>query len=451
MGNSPNLNMPYLLAAQAQKHVTHNEALRVLDAVAQLTVKDRHLSAPPASPSDGDRYIVGPSASGDWLGKASQIAAYQDNAWMFYEPLIGWLAWIEDETALFSWTGTDWQVVSSGGGGSVNPAPLVGVNATADATNKLTVKSDAVLLSHDDVTPGSGDQRTVINKAGAGNIGSLLFQSNSSGRGEAGLTGDNDFHLKVSADGTSFLEGLVIDKDDGKVRFPQGVVYSDQQLPVGQFVFTPGGDGQVSIYRIDVTSGPFPRSATISSVSSDIITLTTAVAGQFFVQIMRDVSYIRIWNMSKSPEEPAWVRYDPAANQLQVTDASDISGWANGETIQVGDPTSVFPVQVAALDISPMMQNVLGVVFPQKGIVVRSFMLGGGLNDDIRLSSNGQSGADVLGAAVQSDLGGISGDGTLTIGCNIPSPISNSNLVLVTENLASTAGIRLFSSMALLA
>ena len=49
------LLLPYILAAQAQKHVTHNEALRILDGLVHLSVLDRDLTAPPASPADGDR------------------------------------------------------------------------------------------------------------------------------------------------------------------------------------------------------------------------------------------------------------------------------------------------------------------------------------------------------------------------------------------------------------
>ena len=49
---SPHLLLPYILAAQAQKHVTHNEALRLLDAMVQLSVLNLSLTAPPASPAD---------------------------------------------------------------------------------------------------------------------------------------------------------------------------------------------------------------------------------------------------------------------------------------------------------------------------------------------------------------------------------------------------------------
>lgn len=221
MSNTPNLKMPWLLAAQAQKHVTHNDALRALDAVVQLSALDRDLTAPPGSPQDGDRYIVAASATGSWAGKDGQIAAFQDNAWMFHAPLEGWLCWVADEDLLLVFDGTGWSPVS--GGGSVNPAPLVGVNTTADNSNRLSVKSDAVLFSHDDITPGSGDIRHKLNKDMDTGTASVLFQTGFSGRAEMGLTGDDDFHFKVSADGTTWNEALTLDRTTARPVFPQGL------------------------------------------------------------------------------------------------------------------------------------------------------------------------------------------------------------------------------------
>jgi Protein of unknown function (DUF2793) len=63
MPASPNLSLPFLEAAQAQKHVTHNEALSVLDAVVHLSVLDRDLAVPPPAPQEGDRYLVSRAAS----------------------------------------------------------------------------------------------------------------------------------------------------------------------------------------------------------------------------------------------------------------------------------------------------------------------------------------------------------------------------------------------------
>ncbi|MFC3119936.1 DUF2793 domain-containing protein [Jhaorihella thermophila] len=59
---SPRLGLPYLLPSQAQKHVTHNEALRLLDALVQLTVESFEALTPPASPADGECHALGGGA-----------------------------------------------------------------------------------------------------------------------------------------------------------------------------------------------------------------------------------------------------------------------------------------------------------------------------------------------------------------------------------------------------
>ncbi|HEX9881947.1 MAG TPA: DUF2793 domain-containing protein, partial [Hyphomicrobium sp.] len=68
MDDTPNLKLPYILPAQAQKHVTHNEAIRALDAIVQIGVVDRNLTVPPVSPAEGGRYIVALAATAAWSG-----------------------------------------------------------------------------------------------------------------------------------------------------------------------------------------------------------------------------------------------------------------------------------------------------------------------------------------------------------------------------------------------
>ncbi len=117
---STNLSLPYIQPSQAQKHVTHNEAVQLLDAVVQLAVIDRNLTAPPALPVDGDRYIVASGATGDWAGWDLNVVYRIGGAWLRLTPRTGWLAWVADELALLVWTGIAWAAASSsGGGGSV--------------------------------------------------------------------------------------------------------------------------------------------------------------------------------------------------------------------------------------------------------------------------------------------------------------------------------------------
>ncbi|MDH4980681.1 DUF2793 domain-containing protein [Hyphomicrobium sp. D-2] len=224
MDTTKNLALPYIMAAQAQKHVTHNAALRALDAIVHLSVVDRDLATAPEEPLEGQRHIVSGSATGIWADRGGEIAAFQDGAWAYFSPNSGWIAWVAAESMALVFDGAQW--VSLTEAASLNPAALVGVNATADMGNRLAVKSDAVLLSHDDTTPGSGDMRLKLNKAAAGGTASVLYQSDWSGRAEFGTVGDDDFHIKVSPDGATWHEALIIDRTSGAVRMPASVPLS---------------------------------------------------------------------------------------------------------------------------------------------------------------------------------------------------------------------------------
>ncbi|WP_342585903.1 hypothetical protein [Loktanella sp. S4079] len=94
--------------------------------------------------------------------------------------------------------------------------PMVGVNATADVTNRLSVASDATLLNN----VGAGHQLK-INKAAVTDTASLLYQSGWSGRAEMGLSGDDNFSIKVSADGATWDSAIAIDADSARVRISQ--------------------------------------------------------------------------------------------------------------------------------------------------------------------------------------------------------------------------------------
>lgn len=210
-----NLALPYIMAAQAQKHVTHNEALRKLDALVQMAVVDRTHAAPPTTPVESDRYIVAAPATGAWSGHAQEIAAFQDGAWTFATPREGWLAWSIAEAKLFVFHLAAWTEADTSGH-AISTGRL-GVNTTADTTNRLAVKSDAVLLSHDDVTPGSGDLRVVLNKQSSGATASFMFQTGFSGRAEIGMAGSDKLSFKVSANGSTWTSPIVIDPATGFV------------------------------------------------------------------------------------------------------------------------------------------------------------------------------------------------------------------------------------------
>ena len=223
MTNTPNLALPYIDAAQSQKHVTHNAALADLDVFVQLSVKERGTLTPPVSPGAGDRYLVGVGASGAFAGQDGDVAEFIDGAWSFAPPRTGWRCYVEAEGALLIFAGGAWADVGSAIH-ALNNLTLLGVGAAASSGNPLTAKLNTALFTA--LSPaegGSGDMRTTLNKSAAGNTVSQLYQDNYSGRAETGLCGDDHFHIKVSPDGSAWFEAVNVDPASGIVSFPSGV------------------------------------------------------------------------------------------------------------------------------------------------------------------------------------------------------------------------------------
>lgn len=131
MSDSFHLALPFLEAAQAQKHVTVNEALRRLDALLHLSVLSRSLSSPPEMPQEGTRYIVGAAAQGAWSGHEGEVAALIDGAWVFFAAHTGWRAFDEAAGVLLVHDGAGWRPVSSAGG--------IGVSSSSGAATALTL------------------------------------------------------------------------------------------------------------------------------------------------------------------------------------------------------------------------------------------------------------------------------------------------------------------------
>lgn len=73
-----------------------------------LSVLDRNLATPPATPAAGDTYIVAASGTGAWAGKDGQVTLWDGAAWVFYVPRVGWIAYIEDEEKLSAYKAAGW-------------------------------------------------------------------------------------------------------------------------------------------------------------------------------------------------------------------------------------------------------------------------------------------------------------------------------------------------------
>ncbi|MCA3565555.1 MAG: DUF2793 domain-containing protein [Methylocystis sp.] len=265
MVSSTRLSLPYLAAGQAQKHVTHNDALALLDALVQMSVLERGRNAPPASPAAGSGYIIGSAPTGTFAGRADQLAFRDGEAWTFVPPREGLVPWVAGEAQAVVYAGTAWRPLLS-----LNPLALLGVNATADAFNRLAVAAPSALLTHE----GAG-HRLKINKAAAAETASLLFQTGYSGRAELGLAGDDKLRFKASADGSAWFDAMLVEGATGEASFP-ATPADDNLLINGDFAINQrnfaGGALTAGAYGFDRWKADTGGASL--SISAGVLTLT---------------------------------------------------------------------------------------------------------------------------------------------------------------------------------
>jgi Protein of unknown function (DUF2793) len=246
------LDLPYILPAQAQKHVTHNEALLRLDAVIQLVIDSDSLD-PPASPSEGETHWIGGTGTGAFAGHDGTLAVRQDGAWTFITPRAGWQAVFRDMGELKIFDGSDWQSPALPEDLSLD---RLGVAGTADAYNRLLVQSPGSLFNH-----AGASHRMTINKASTGETASLILQSNWQARTEMGLAGEDSFSFKMFGDATGWRQAIGIS--------PEGYVRHDQRplarAALSSATLTPTAGSFTGFDTLHLTGGDMALGAALSS------------------------------------------------------------------------------------------------------------------------------------------------------------------------------------------
>ncbi|MCV2890892.1 DUF2793 domain-containing protein [Ruegeria aquimaris] len=254
---SPKLGLPYIQPAQAQKHVTHNEAIRELDTLVQLRIAEFGTETAPGTPALGETHALGPVPGGAWAGQGGKLATWDGEVWQFLTPREGWLAWDIAASRLRSHAGGNWVYPDLNG----DQLARLGIATAASDTNRLAVASEAVLFTH-----VGGDHRLKLNKAAAGDTASLLFQSDWTGHAEMGLADDTAFSLKVSADGDSWTQVMRADPGALRVDVPitgVAVQSSATDITAGRLMRADYGYGPGNILGAVSQSADVPTGAII--------------------------------------------------------------------------------------------------------------------------------------------------------------------------------------------
>ncbi|RMF17610.1 MAG: DUF2793 domain-containing protein [Alphaproteobacteria bacterium] len=165
MSETPHWKLPLILTNQASKEITHNEALNRIDALIAGVVESLDQGAPPTAPAEGELWIVGASATGEWAGHDSEFAHFSGGIWRFFPAADGMHAWLKDRGVPARFSAGSWIVGEINADrlliagqqviGSRQPAiadPSGGTTIDTEARNALSAVL-ATLRSHGLIAP----------------------------------------------------------------------------------------------------------------------------------------------------------------------------------------------------------------------------------------------------------------------------------------------------------
>lgn len=137
MADTYQFGLPLIAAGQAQKHVTVNEGMAVLDAISQLRLVSATTSAPPVVAQEGSAYLVPTGASGDWATHEGKIAVAVNGGWRYVTPKAGWQAFNGEIGRHLLFDGTDWRdsAIAATASGAALEYHIAEIDHTLDAAS----------------------------------------------------------------------------------------------------------------------------------------------------------------------------------------------------------------------------------------------------------------------------------------------------------------------------
>lgn len=218
---TPRLGLPYVVAAQAQKHIPINESFARLDGLVQLAVESRSVSVQPANPASGAVWIAA------WPGPpAGTLMRFEAGAWEALTPAEGMLAWVKDERQVVALDGAAWVPLSATFRSTIAAQTPNLANSRlevleqevtlsgASTATSIAIPNRAIVLAVSTRTTAAVTGATAYNCGVAGEAskfgGSLGVAKNSSNIGVIGPTAYYaDTPVLISAVGGGFVSGKV--------------------------------------------------------------------------------------------------------------------------------------------------------------------------------------------------------------------------------------------------
>jgi hypothetical protein len=109
MSTTHRLKLPFIYSGQAQKEITHNEALNLLDVLVGTVACDIGVDKPPAEASTCELYIIGENPTAEFAGHSNEIAQKLESGWRFIAAPKWLIVTIDLDGSRYTYNGKVWQ------------------------------------------------------------------------------------------------------------------------------------------------------------------------------------------------------------------------------------------------------------------------------------------------------------------------------------------------------
>lgn len=142
---TPRLALPLLAAGQAQKEMSHNEALVRVDLCLHGRAVAAEAEIPPEDPAPGQCWILGSDPEGEWAGHAGEVAGWTEGGWRFLTPCEGMRLWLGADAGFALFSDGNWGFGEAHGRLIVEGLQVVGprVEAIAEPSGGTVVDAEA--------------------------------------------------------------------------------------------------------------------------------------------------------------------------------------------------------------------------------------------------------------------------------------------------------------------
>lgn len=112
MDHTPILGLPLIHSGQAQKEITHNEALLLLDVLINPVVQAIDARYPPEDAELGQLFIIAANPAEEFANHQHELALKLEHGWRFIAPRKWLEITVDADGSKYCWNGEYWLPVA---------------------------------------------------------------------------------------------------------------------------------------------------------------------------------------------------------------------------------------------------------------------------------------------------------------------------------------------------